>query len=70
MSAAERTAESYCVRAAQILSGTVTKNGKYGQPTLSVVVLGRPYSTWRDSWEELASALGILLDIDNKQYTN
>lgn len=58
------SAEDYCIVSAGQLNGLVYIKEDNGQPALDVTVLGRPYSTWRESWEELASALGVLLDIE------
>lgn len=58
----ESDAAVYCIEAALKLSGFAAYND-VGNPALDVVVLGRPYHTYRTTWAELASALAVLLDM-------
>lgn len=58
-------AKSYCEQAARRLGGFVRyHNIETGlNVLLSVQIGGRTYTTYRKTWEELASALGVLLDM-------
>jgi len=53
----------YCTEAAMKLKGFAAYND-VGNPALDVVVFGRPYHTYRATWAELASALAVLLDMN------
>lgn len=59
-------AKSYCQEAARRLGGFVRyHNLNEGlMVLLSVNIGGRTYTTYRKTWEELASALGVLLDMN------
>ncbi len=58
-------AQTYCQQAAKSLGGFVRYHNIQGglHVLLSVQIGGRVYTTYRKTWEELASALGVLLDM-------
>lgn len=62
-------AQDFCVLTAESFGWQVFKDDE-GKIYIHARVVGREYFTYRDSWEEMASVVSVLMDIEDLENKN